>query len=359
MNTNTKKGEGAITPVQQSLLDAEKKGKYGTIYKSTGSLLIVCDCYKGAPKQFEGTRRGAVDSFSAGSGVRMRRYLRETDSDYRYMLTLTYPGFYPGNGAMVKEHLRRFCQELRRYVFRCGSDPERFSAFWFLEFQSRGAPHYHLFLTHQFPAAWIADTWFYIVRSDDERHRAAGTRIETIRAGKTGIMAYASKYAAKNEQKVVPEGYEKVGRFWGVYGRRVTVSAATFVKAGMGRSGAVNGPLFLFMKQVNALLFSGDIEMYKRIDGSAVFTVATEEARRKLRARICHIGAVVGSHDNMFDGAELDEGETLNGYVHDMIDLVTQESDISINDLIDLAARNRKKANGGKEEAQQNQETLF
>jgi hypothetical protein len=40
------------------------------------------------------------------------------------------------------------------------------------------------------------------------------------------------KYAAKMEQKTVPEGYESVGRFWGVAGLRSCVEAATVLPAG-------------------------------------------------------------------------------------------------------------------------------
>jgi len=47
--------------------------------------------------------------------------------------------------------------------------------------------------------------------------------------GRAGTISYASKYAAKMEQKLTPKGFENVGRFWGVYGWRTTMSADTFV----------------------------------------------------------------------------------------------------------------------------------
>lgn len=46
----------------------------------------------------------------------------------------------------------------------------------------------------------------------------AGTRIERLRGGREGAIGYATKYAAKLEQKEVPAGYESVGRFWGACG---------------------------------------------------------------------------------------------------------------------------------------------
>jgi hypothetical protein len=318
-------------------------GKNGTIYKTTGSLLIISECSKIVPRQFEDSTRSAIDGFSPGSARRMRSYLRECLSEYRYMLTLTYPGFFPANGQSVKEHLRRFCQELKRYQASRGGDPERFSAFWFLEFQERGAPHFHLFLTDQFPAKWIASTWYFIVRSDDHRHLQAGTRIESIRSGHKGIMAYASKYAAKQEQKIAPQGYENVGRFWGVYGRRAVMSAATWVDARAAREGRLAFPLFMLWKQVNLLISDGQIELFKRHEGAAVFTIHTNEARRKVAARICHVAAISLSCDNMFTDAEIDQGESLTQMLaNKMADPALTDNGLTIDHLIEIARENRR-----------------
>jgi hypothetical protein len=59
----------------------------------------------------------------------------------------------------------------------------------------------------------------------------AGTRIESIRSGRKGISAYAAKYAAKQVQKVVPDDFGWSGRFWGVSGYRMTMSADTYMTA--------------------------------------------------------------------------------------------------------------------------------
>jgi len=324
-------------------INKQVEGKNGTIYKTTGSLLIISECSKMVPRQFEDSARSVIDGFSAGSGRRMRSYLRECLAEYSYMCTLTYPGFFPSDGPSVKEHLRRFCQELKRYQAKRGGDPERFSAFWFLEFQERGAPHFHLFLTDQFPAKWIASTWYFIVRSDDHRHLQAGTRIESIRSGHKGIMAYASKYAAKQEQKVVPEGYEKVGRFWGVYGRRAVMSAATWVDVRAAKEGRLAFPLFMLWKQINVLVLDGQVELYRRHEGAAVFTIHTNEARRKIAARICHVAAVSLSCDNMFTDAEIDEGETLTKLLaENMADTLLGEGGLTIDHLIEIARENRR-----------------
>jgi len=342
-NCTAKVVEGAIAP-KDRVADFNKplRAKYGTLYKTTGNLLIICDCFKGVPKQFVGCTRDKVSAFSDGSRGRMRRYLRECVSDYRYMHTLTYPGFYPSNGAQVKEHLRQYCQQLKRYRARIGGDSERFSAFWFLEFQSRGAPHFHLFTTDEFPLKWVASTWYFIVKSEDSRHLQAGTRVESIRSGKKGIMSYAAKYAEKQDQKLVPDEYLNVGRFWGVYGRRTTVSAATWVDSRHELPGSVSGPLFLLMKQINALVFDGQMELYKRIEGSAVFNIMTEDARRRIFARVSHLAVMTMTMDCMFDDADIDQGESLSSLLMDLVDTVSGSRGFTMSDLMEIAQENRR-----------------
>jgi hypothetical protein len=86
-----------------------------------------------------------------------------------------------------------------------------------MEFQSRGAPHFHCFLTAEIPKEEISQAWYRIVGSGDDRHLRAGTRIEALREV-YAAGAYAAKYLKKQEQKDVPEGYIEVGRFWGLFG---------------------------------------------------------------------------------------------------------------------------------------------
>jgi hypothetical protein len=169
--------------------------------------------------------RGNVRAFSASSGARMRRYLRCCVSEYRVLGTLTYPFHYPCDGRTVKRHLDLFA---KRYAYRVRISEydvpivqrKPFSMFWFLEFQRRGAPHFHFFATHEIPRLELSRMWYEIVGSDDSRHLIAGTRIEAIRSGKHGMVSYALKYAAKADQKEIPANYVNCGRFWGIYGSR-------------------------------------------------------------------------------------------------------------------------------------------
>lgn len=126
----------------------------------------------------------------------------------KVFLTLTYPGAYPTDGKLVKEHWRK----MRAWLVRRG-----IGGFWCLEFQLRGAPHFHVFLTERVDKEEVSRVWYEIVGSGDEKHLRAGTRIEAIREPQA-LAVYAAKYACKMEQKDVPEDYQDVGRFWGIFG---------------------------------------------------------------------------------------------------------------------------------------------
>ena len=87
---------------------------------------------------------------------------------------------------------------------------------WVMEFQKRGAPHFHILVDKHIPHQDVAAMWYKIVSSGDEKHLKAGTRVSRIKNVKQ-VICYISKYLGKkNYQKVVPEGFENVGRFWGM-----------------------------------------------------------------------------------------------------------------------------------------------
>jgi hypothetical protein len=152
--------------------------------------------------------RGDIVELSKRSLLRMLHELRNCDVDFQSMLCLTYPREFPADGRMVKRHLNAFLMALKRRF-------EGVSYAWFLEFQQRGAPHLHMFTTlTDVDRQWLAETWFRIVGSQDEKHLRAGTSWDLMRV-KDGALRYAAKYAAKRGQKIVPDGFQNVGRFWG------------------------------------------------------------------------------------------------------------------------------------------------
>lgn len=156
--------------------------------------------------------RGKISNLSRRSLARLAFVSRETSVDFDYFATLTYPANYPDDGRKSKEHLNRHCGWYRR---------RNMSYLWFLEFQIRGAPHYHVFLSgYDGDRIGHAKSWARAVSNDDEEYRltfSVHSRpefLEPIR-NKNGAARYATKYALKTKQKAVPKGYLNCGRFWG------------------------------------------------------------------------------------------------------------------------------------------------
>jgi hypothetical protein len=144
-------------------------------------------------------------------------------------ITLTYGAEYP-SPDVAKQHLRAFLKRIRRFS---ASDGRNGGFIWRLEFQERGAPHFHIICTNLvfIPKERIQEMWGEIIG-----YESPFSRIEMIRS-KKGVMSYVSKYLAKTTQSgdssscgfiyvpysampdhILPdEGEEyKIGRFWGV-----------------------------------------------------------------------------------------------------------------------------------------------
>jgi hypothetical protein len=100
---------------------------------------------------------------------------------------------------------------------------------WRLEFQKRGAPHFHLILfgvgyvgkdavKKQWGEVIGQEFWDYTRASSERGPEEPYTRIERVK-NRRHLLAYASKYMAK-----LPDGFnyisyltgESIGRFWGV-----------------------------------------------------------------------------------------------------------------------------------------------
>lgn len=167
--------------------------------------------------------RGAVKGFSEKSRGRLARYLGNCSSRYLYFGTLTYGRDFPTDGAVVKRHLDAFLKFFLRAMREGAGDQRSPSVCWFVEFQERGAPHVHLFYTNKVSWRLSAKRWSQIVGRPEIELTCS--RFETIRSGRRGTISYAAKYATKIGQKAVPEGFSRVGRFWGVRGQKGSLVA--------------------------------------------------------------------------------------------------------------------------------------
>ena len=169
------------------------------------------------------TRRGKITDFSGQSRRRLLDlFHRFAVTTKPVFLTLTYGEDYP-DAKTAKNQLRAFLERIRRFV------PQgKTSCVWRMEFQERGAPHFHLiFFNLPFiKKEAIQRMWGSIIRQD-----RPFTRIEMIRSHRA-LMGYVSKYIAKVNPSedsgfnsptylhaYIQKHGEYVGRMWGVFNR--------------------------------------------------------------------------------------------------------------------------------------------
>lgn len=156
-------------------------------------------------------KRSEIKEFSGAAGSRLRRTIDNAWCTWRAMWTLTYRDS-PTTGPEVKAHLRALWERLRRRGYLRDN-----AIIWWMEFQARGAVHIHCLTTGYIDYKVIADMWADITGGDPR----VCTRVEGLRnPEKAG--AYAAKYAAKRDQKVAPDWFTDVGRWWGYVGKRPT-----------------------------------------------------------------------------------------------------------------------------------------
>lgn len=160
-----------------------------------------------APK---GGIRGDIKSFSSKSKARLKFIAGNAFPELISHFCMTYHETYP-QGREVKKQLDIFLKRLRR-KWKCGY-------LWVLEFQTRGFPHIHTFLTLPIDTPglreWLSKTWNEIVSPGDAEHLAFHAHEKNFIAWDMRGGGYLCKYLSKQAQKVVPENFEGVGRFWG------------------------------------------------------------------------------------------------------------------------------------------------
>jgi len=125
---------------------------------------------------------------------------------------LTYQHTDP-DGERVKRHLNVWLTWLRRRV-------PGIKYLWVLEFQKRGVPHLHVFLT--IPVCTtstlhdeMARKWHLITCEEDAAHLKFHQNAKNWIGWDMGSGSYVCKYLDKEKQKHVPDDFGWVGRFWG------------------------------------------------------------------------------------------------------------------------------------------------
>lgn len=221
-----------------------------------------------------GGRRGACREFSQRSRMNLQETVRNTEASWGSMACLSYPAEFPVDGRRVKKHLRAFLEAAKR---RYGSGVDYL---WFLEFQKRGAPHIHVLWGKDVAVdrEWLAASWFRIVGSGDPKHYRVHCHKEQWQEvySADGCERYVAKYAHKTFQKVVPEGFENVGRFWGhplhvkpkVYAVAQMDEAELIKRVGIEKVarflGVKNGKVFLRCRRLWDLASDAHLELVGR-----------------------------------------------------------------------------------------------
>ncbi|MGH1488203.1 MAG: rolling circle replication-associated protein [Acidimicrobiales bacterium] len=184
--------------------------------------------------------REPITEFSRKSRTRLiRRCLsipwgEYVEPDERiHVVTLTAPADYL---AVFKDHkdgykaLRSFQDRLRYATGR------KARGFWKLEFQRRGAPHWHLilitprYIDGQRLTQWLSQAWYEAVGSGVESHLRAGTNVDieqSLQASDALRLAlyfagYSTRKDKEYQHQVPEEGWVdengSTGRFWGYFG---------------------------------------------------------------------------------------------------------------------------------------------
>jgi hypothetical protein len=169
--------------------------------------------------------RGRVKEFSADARRRLKAKvakLKRNELEKALVVTLTYPGEFPDpdDYKIYKKHLHTCEMALGRKWPDC-------SGIWKLEFQKRGAAHYHLVvcglgdLELETVRTWFRETWYRIAHNGDKHGGNAGTQVDRIKSV-GGAISYLAKYISKGDQ-TRPGNF--TGRYWGVHNKAALPTA--------------------------------------------------------------------------------------------------------------------------------------
>jgi hypothetical protein len=152
-----------------------------------------------------------LQGFSMKSKARLRFVAVNSGDKVRSQFCLTYGDYWPVNGKEAKRQLHAFLVMVEKHLGKT-------SYIWVGEFQTRGAPHFHLFSSlevteenHKF----MAETWHRIAGINCPKHLAVHLHQRNFIEWNMGNGGYLCKYLDKQHQKCIPPGFGSFGRWWG------------------------------------------------------------------------------------------------------------------------------------------------
>lgn len=131
------------------------------------------------------------------------------------LVTLTYGCEFPSDWKTSKKHLDVFRRNVDHAM------PGRWSAIWRMEYQKRGAPHFHILMMfdHRVSikalSAWVKMVWTRIVSGDDKNHALWGADVRPLyqnRCSNGRLLRYLIKYLGKTDDQ-----QREGGRIWGAW----------------------------------------------------------------------------------------------------------------------------------------------
>lgn len=159
-----------------------------------------------------GGKRGKIAGFSASARLRMLEFMHSITFSRGLLVTLTYGDDYPRDCGVYHAHLKAW---RRWFEKKYGSA----RMVWKLEFQKRGAPHFHIFVLDLWSVniPECSKKWHAITGSAQEIHEKIGFDVKRVStaSGVRNVGAYVTKYISKEGVPVGESEIEQTGRFWG------------------------------------------------------------------------------------------------------------------------------------------------
>ena len=152
-----------------------------------------------------------ISGFSSKSRSRLRFTAVNSPQKFISQFGLTYHNEWSTDGRECKKHLDTWLKTVRRIY------PD-ISYLWIMEFQTRNAPHFHIFFDvppDETNRKKLAEAWCRITSPDDDQALKFHTHAKNWIDWDMGSAQYLAKYLDKESQKHIPEGYKNFGRFWG------------------------------------------------------------------------------------------------------------------------------------------------
>lgn len=200
-----------------------------------GGIVIRRGCNVNLNRRSYLHERKKIYMVSKRSLAKLALLVRGSGVQFTSLMTLTYGANYPLSGRTAKKHLNHFLINAKRNF-------GPFEHIWVLEFQARGAVHFHIATTLPEPNSlqrdifaqlWAAIStpyaWLYCQLDEVNGKLLQGQTLltnesvisshrslrswEKVRKGDS-LHHYFAKYCTKIIQKKVPPWYADVGRFW-------------------------------------------------------------------------------------------------------------------------------------------------